>query len=166
MRSHRNRTCHTDCRARLAGNSHRNSSSKGILGLRSSHSSLPMFCAFAFCNSAGFAFLAGRTAPRRKTVKNIALSKKPLTTARPKESTQRNLNPALRRDFKYFLVVLQLTQSENKKWTYDAELRRLQRWRCDLWKLHANGVKNSGAQCDVPAIQRSIACECQWCLHK
>jgi hypothetical protein len=26
MRSHRNRTCHTDCRARLAGNSHRNTS--------------------------------------------------------------------------------------------------------------------------------------------
>jgi hypothetical protein len=84
-----------------------------------------MFCASAFCSSAGFAFLAGRTAPRRKTVKNIALSKKALTTARPKESTQRNLNPALRRDCKYFSVVLQLTQSENKTWTYDAKLKAI-----------------------------------------
>jgi hypothetical protein len=50
--------------------------------------------------------------PRCKTVENVALSKKPPSTATPKESTQGKLNPALRHDvLKRSSIALQLAQS-------------------------------------------------------
>jgi hypothetical protein len=102
--------------------------------------------------------------PRRKTVKNIALGKKPPAT--PKESTQSKLNPVLRHNvLKRSSEVFQLAQSATT-WTDDAAMWRMQRWRCDHWQLHANGVDNPGAQFDVPAVRRSIACERRWCLHQ
>jgi hypothetical protein len=55
-----------------------------------------MFSAICFCKGAFLLFWLAGLRPMRKTVKNIALSKKPLAAETPKDITQVEFNPVLR----------------------------------------------------------------------
>jgi hypothetical protein len=147
-------------------------SSKCTWGLRPRRSSLQVFCAPCFDEGAVLAFLAGGISPKtqnknNKAKQSIALQQGNAHCTKAKESTQGNPNRA-----QGFIAmsysVLQYTcelHKERQMWNDDDVVAwRSQRWRCDLWHLHANGVGHPGVQFDMLLLARSVICQRRQCL--